>query len=345
MTAKASLSESRDRRIPWVDYAKGICIVMVVMMHSTLGVGEAAGGEGYLHYVVEFARPFRMPDFFLISGLFLSIVIDRDWRTYLDRKVVHFFYFYVLWLAIQGALKWLPDGPVVFGEEFALGLVQPFGTLWFIYLLPVFFVAAKLLKNVPPLLVLAIAALLEMAPVHTGSVVVNEFAARFIYFCIGWYAAPAVFAFARIVQDYAGAALIALAGWAVLHALAVFWLGLSTLPVVSLLLGLVGCVAVVAAAALLARFKGADFIRYCGEHSIVIYLAFFLPMAATRIALMKTGVVTDIGWMSVIVTAMGIVCPLILYWFTERTGWLRFLFNRPDAFRIDRARPNVQPAE
>jgi len=33
VTAKASLSESRDRRIPWVDYAKGICIVMVVMMH------------------------------------------------------------------------------------------------------------------------------------------------------------------------------------------------------------------------------------------------------------------------------------------------------------------------
>ena len=25
-------------RIDWVDYAKGICIVMVVMMHSTLGV-------------------------------------------------------------------------------------------------------------------------------------------------------------------------------------------------------------------------------------------------------------------------------------------------------------------
>jgi len=33
-----------------------------------------------------FAKPFRMPDFFLISGLFFSVVIDRDWRTYLDRR-------------------------------------------------------------------------------------------------------------------------------------------------------------------------------------------------------------------------------------------------------------------
>ncbi|MEP6840972.1 MAG: acyltransferase family protein, partial [Bradyrhizobium sp.] len=81
---------SAPRRIDWVDYAKGICIIMVVMMHSVLGVEAAAGQTGFMHLVVMFAKPFRMPDFFLISGLFLSVVIDRDWRTYLDRKVVHF---------------------------------------------------------------------------------------------------------------------------------------------------------------------------------------------------------------------------------------------------------------
>src|SRR5215470_10977119 len=58
-------------RIDWVDYAKGICIVMVVMMHSVLGVELAAGQTGFMHAVVAFAKPFRMPDFFLISGLFL----------------------------------------------------------------------------------------------------------------------------------------------------------------------------------------------------------------------------------------------------------------------------------
>jgi hypothetical protein len=51
---------------------------MVVMMHSTLGVGEAVGREGFMHLLVAFAKPFRMPDFFMISGLFLSRVIDRD---------------------------------------------------------------------------------------------------------------------------------------------------------------------------------------------------------------------------------------------------------------------------
>ena len=91
---------ARSGRVDWVDYAKGICIIMVVMMHSVLGVELAAGETGFMHFFVTFAKPFRMPDFFLISGLFLPLVIDRDWRTYLDRKVVHFAYFYVLWVTI-----------------------------------------------------------------------------------------------------------------------------------------------------------------------------------------------------------------------------------------------------
>ena len=92
-------------RVDWVDYAKGFCIVFVVMMHSTLGVEAAAGKTGWLHPLVEFARPFRMPDFFMISGLFLAQVIDRPWRQYLDRKVVHFAYFYLLWMTLQFVFK------------------------------------------------------------------------------------------------------------------------------------------------------------------------------------------------------------------------------------------------
>jgi uncharacterized membrane protein YcfT len=75
------------------------------MMHSTLGVEAVMEREGRLHYFVAFALPFRMPDFFLISGLFLGNVIDRPWRQYVDRKVVHFAYFYLLWMTIQFAVK------------------------------------------------------------------------------------------------------------------------------------------------------------------------------------------------------------------------------------------------
>lgn len=146
-----------EGRVDWVDYAKGICIVMVVMMHSVLGVELAAGQTGFMHLVVMFAKPFRMPDFFTISGLFLPIVINRDWRTYLDRKVMHFAYFYVLWVTIQFGFKapafaaetsW-PHAGLLYLEFF----IDPFGTLWFIYLLPIFFVVIKAARKMPPALI------------------------------------------------------------------------------------------------------------------------------------------------------------------------------------------------
>jgi len=77
-------------RVAWIDYAKGICILMVVMMHSTLGVEQATGESSWMGALVTFAKPFRMPDFFLISVLFLARVVDRPWRAYLDTKIVHF---------------------------------------------------------------------------------------------------------------------------------------------------------------------------------------------------------------------------------------------------------------
>ena len=188
----------RGRRVDWVDYAKGICIVMVVMMHSVLGVELAAGQTGFMHLVVVFAKPFRMPDFFLISGLFLPLVIDRDWRTYLDRKVVHFAYFYVLWVTIQFGFKapafaaetsWAHVG-LLYLESF----IEPFGTLWFIYLLPVFFVVIKATRECRRSLIWGIAALLEIAHVATGWTVIDEFCARFVYIYSGYLFADYVFA-------------------------------------------------------------------------------------------------------------------------------------------------------
>ena len=101
----------------WVDYGKGFCIVMVVMMHSTLGVEQAAGAQSFMGAVIAFAKPFRMPDFFLISGLFLARVIDRNWHDYLDRKVLHFAYFYALWVTIQFAFKAPASLPISAGTE------------------------------------------------------------------------------------------------------------------------------------------------------------------------------------------------------------------------------------
>jgi uncharacterized membrane protein YcfT len=336
-------------RIDWVDYAKGICIVMVVMMHSVLGVEAAAGQTGFMHLVVMFAKPFRMPDFFLISGLFLSVVIDRDWRTYLDRKVVHFAYFYVLWVTIQFGFKapsfaaesnWTHVG-YLYLESF----IEPFGTLWFIYLLPVFFVVTKATRRMPPLAIWSIAALLEMAHVVTGWTVIDEFCARFVYFYSGYLFADTIFALSDRARARPAVALAALALWALVNG-SLVKSGFSEWPLISLALGLAGAGAIIVIGTLLARAHWLTFLRFFGEHSIVIYLAFFLPMAATRTLLLKTGLIHDIGAVSLLVTTVSVIGALAIWWIALKAG-ANFLFERPAAFWIAPKKPGktLQPAE
>jgi len=319
------------QRVAWVDYAKGFCIIMVVMMHSTLGVQDAAGATGWAGYIVAFAKPFRMPDFFMISGLFLSRVIDRDWRTYLDKKVVHFAYFYVLWLTIQFAFK-APliahgGGAGELARQYALAFIDPFGTIWFIYLLPIFFVLVKATKQVPWWIIWLIGAGLQMAQVNTGWTIPDEFCQRFVFFYSGYVFAPTIFRYAATVLKHGHLAVLYLAVWSVVEAAAVFG-GVSEIPGIGLALGFIGAIAVVTISTLLSKSDLMAAVRYCGRNSIVIYLAFFLPMAIARTALLKTGIIPDLGTVSMIVTACGVFFPLALYWSVRNTP-LRFLFKRP----------------
>ena len=121
--------------------------------------------------------------------------------------------------------------------------------------------------------------------------------------------------------------------------------GLATLPFVSLGLGLLGAAAVVALAALMARSDVFKPLRYCGKNSIVIYLAFFLPMAASRMVLLKTGWITDVGTISALVTLASVVGALAWFWAVRHT-LLGFLFERPERFWIaPKKQVALQPAE
>jgi uncharacterized membrane protein YcfT len=304
---------------------------------------------------VAFAKPFRMPDFFLISGLFLARVIDRDWRSYADKRVLHFVYFYLLWLVIQSAFRFgsVSGGSVTgFVEHLAWSLVEPYSTLWFVYLLAVFSVVSKLLRGVPPLVLLAGAAALEIAPIQTPWYLLNEFCERFVYFVAGWHLAPHIFRLARAAVEARGVAWTGLAAWAVLNGLFAFtpspvagFATLADLPVIGLALGSLGAMAIIALSALIAGTLAGRPFAYAGERSIAVYLAFFLPMAATRTVLLKTGLIPDIGWVSVIVTTAAVLLPLVLERIVNGT-WADFLFVRPAWARLKPRRPvALQPAE
>jgi uncharacterized membrane protein YcfT len=231
------------------------------------------------------------------------------------------------------------------GYLYLESFVEPFGTLWFIYLLPVFFVVTKATRKLPPMLIWGVLAALETAHIATGWTVIDEFCARAVYFYSGYLFAAHVFALSDRARARPGWALAGLALWALLDG-GLVYSNYSEWPLISLALGLAGACAIVTIGTLLARAHQLNFLRFCGEHSIVIYLAFFLPMAATRTLLLRTGLIHDIGTISLVVTIIGVIGALAIWRIALKAG-ANFLFERPKAFWIAPKNPGrvLQAAE
>jgi uncharacterized membrane protein YcfT len=353
---KYSATSASAGRVGWVDYAKGICIIWVVTMYATDYVKEVTHSIGWMQHAVNFAQPFRMPDFFLLSGLFVARVLDRPWRSYLDTKVVHFLYFYVLWatlkfLNIYGKSLFGADALMLLPEYFSMFVEPPTGPLWFIYVLALFFLAVRALRSTSPLIVLPLAMCLQIAvtwgPDMVWSVkVADKFARYFVFFYSGYLLAGPIFAAAMRAQSRRGIAVAVLAFWAIANQVMVS-LHLTFLPGMQLILGYVGAGGVMLAATLLARADYTAWLRYLGQHSIVVYLGFVVPLGMMRKLLDHPPAMLDLGSLSFIVMVLSIAGAILMYWAVRRTP-LRFLFERPAWARITEKKqvePKTEKAE
>jgi len=167
--------------VAWVDYAKGFLHHHGVMMHSTLGVEKAAGDVGWNARAGRVRDAIPHAHFFMISGLFLSRVIDRKLAR-LPRQEGH---------PLRLLLPAVADHPVrVQGAgvcrrrrrrrgrpaTLPVSLIDPFGTIWFIYLLPNLLRGGEGDAQAPWWIIWLIGAALEMAHVQSGWVVIDEYA-------------------------------------------------------------------------------------------------------------------------------------------------------------------------
>lgn len=329
-------SGSNKQRYAWVDFAKGICIVAVVTYYAKYLLTDQFGHAGWLDEWTAFARPFRMPDFFLISGLFLSRVIDRPWRSYLDTKVVHYLYFLVLWTLIIAPWTWLSVPwevtPWSAFKNILYHLYRPEAMLWFIQMLAVYFVISKLLRGVPWWMVISVGALLKIFPYHTGIYPVDWFGEYFVFFFTGYVFAQSFFTIADWTQSHRPMAIALVVIWVIFNTIVVFS-GWSNIPLVFLALGMVGICAVVIVSSLLSRYPFMSWLSYLGENSIVVYLGFYLPMQLALWGAASLQLAIAPGILGAVVTVTSIFCAMCLFWGTQST-WAEFLFRRPSWARL-----------
>lgn len=322
-------------RVKWVDYAKGICIILVVMFHTVNYVHGVFDARGWLQPVVDFARPFRIPDFFLISGLFLSRTINAPSAKYFDKKVVHFIYFYLLWLTIQSVIlnfNALVDAPRWFAKQWLIHLIEPAGSLWFVHMLAIFYTVTRVFRKLPPPVLVLGALILQSAYqlgwFHTESGVIENFSERYVYFLIGFAFAPAIFAFADRASDRPGLIAGIVLAWGIGNWIAVQNDLHNHFPG-AFIMGLLGATAVCCVSALLSRFNLLTIVRYCGQNSIVIYLTYAIPLTGSILVMKQFGLpLNDPGTASALALTASVGLPLVFHLLVKNTP-ARILYERP----------------
>ena len=188
-------------------------------------------------------------------------------------------------------------------------MIEPFGTLWFIYLLPIFFVVTSLTARVPAPVIWLFGAALEIAHINTGWTVPDEFAARFVYCYTGYIAAGTSSRSPRARRASRCSRVAGLLAWGLVNGALVYF-GYEQMPFVSLGLGLVGACAVVTVSALMARHDLSGRCAIAGAIRSSSISPSSCRWRRRAPCCVKTGMIADIGTVSVVVTVAGVIGAL-----------------------------------
>lgn len=339
-------SPALSTRLAWTDVAKGLAIILVVVHHAVMfsdAVGWLPGS------VVELNRrlaAFRMPLFFLASGLFAGPALAKSWRVVADRRLAPWIYLYVLWVLLR--IAFFAVVPDVRGTdqvsdlgELAREVFVPQTGLWFLYALAAFTVAAKAMRRVPAAVQIGLAAVLS-ALVMSDKILIDAMGwwgmcAYYVFFLVGMHASG--FVKAAAARASVGSTVV-LAVAAVVATVGVTRLGLQFTPGAQVVQACLAVAAGVSLSAVLAETPLGSLLQYLGGRTLPIYLAHILWISAGVVVLeglLHPGGLLGVALMLALV-ATGVPMSLLARAGAERArmGWL---FDLPRRARVEGAAP------
>lgn len=335
-------------RESWVDYAKGIGIILVVFGHVNRGLYSAGihVSEATYQQLDSIIYSFHMPLFFFLSGLFFtSSLAHRGKRKFIINKIDTIVYPYIIWSLLQGTIEVFlsryTNNPASFSDIFSL-FAHPRAQFWFLYALFMVFVVAALLYHkqhfsliLPILLLISIGLYLYQNAI--GHVFHIDYITRFmVFFLLGALAIRYSSLIASLTFPATAllAILFVIAEW-VFHSY--LHLNYTQVGFLSLLLAVVAIAFITSLSVQLSHLNW-RWLQRLGELSMVIYLMHILAGSGLRIILSK-GLHID-SWLiqAVAGTLFGLVAPIVAYSIIQRLN-LNFLLERPRTRSSSRTAP------
>lgn len=147
------MNSTKINRIVWIDCAKGIGIILVVLGHSERGLVSAGiAPESWKLGLDYYLYTFHMPLFVFLAGLNVPNSMKRGRRQFLTQKIATIIWPYFLWSIIFGTTLTLmasyTNGSGSWSDILTIGW-RPLGPFWFLYALFVYCMIATILANKP----------------------------------------------------------------------------------------------------------------------------------------------------------------------------------------------------
>lgn len=320
-----------------MDYLKGLAIVLVAYRHVLIGIQRSGlVMPQWLVTANEIFYSFRMPLFFILSGLFISGSLSkRTVPQLINIKFANILYPYLIWSFIQVTLQIFMGGSTNSTRgfrDYLYILYQPRGLDQFWYLpalffATVFYILIKKQLNPPHWAQLLLGLLLYFLSPYVDKVsIMSDWMSFYVFFALGDTLSGLFFkpASQRFLKS----------PWAMLGTIPFFVVAQiyfihheDTGPLLFLLISLIGCLFMFMVAFWLERWGSLRFLRVLGYHSLFIYVMHVIVAAFVRVTLMKVFHIQQPVILLVLGIFFGVTIPVIFYNLVGKDGIGWFLFS------------------
>ncbi|MDW7696025.1 acyltransferase (plasmid) [Flammeovirgaceae bacterium SG7u.111] len=346
---KKEKNNSRKQRLGWIDYARGIAIILVVYKHAVVGfLSSKVEIHHFLFDFQEMIYNLRMPLFFMLSGVFIERSLQRrGFSEFLKYKANSIIYPFFVWGIIQVLIQIVASNYTNSQKELSdilylfyyPRLIDPF---WFLYTLFAVVMAYAVLKsfvgmNKITLFALSLGLYFSSFYIKTDLFCINDILFYSVFLVTG-------ILLSKLLLDEKSEGLltspklllillpIVLAGqwyWYTHHKGLVWFTDLTGIDrFLFLPIAIVGAMLVLHISFLLDKKNTLPWLRRIGSYSLYIYVMHLIVTGTSRAILLKVFGESVATYSAIAVIILGVLVPILLYKITEKLH-MDFLYEPP----------------
>jgi len=352
----------KEKRWLWIDYDKGISIILVGYGHCLASLENHAmdlQAYPFFSYFGTFFYGFRMPLFFIISGMLVGRSLNKKGlNNYIGDRTNNILYPLLVWGVIEITFQIIAARYTNFTTHESISLWKYFkliinpretGHFWYLNALFCIGVIYAFMKNTFRLgnvfqVILGLALFVESAFVHIYDInmgFLTDIFEYYFFFALGDLISKVMLA-EKNIQRFSSWKIFfpLLVAFAVIQ---YFFTEINLrpnpyaerfveqkMPFFFLLEALVGCATSVSFSFLLQKYKLFSWLRIVGYHSLFIYCMQIIVMTFARIFFQNILRINYTPALIILVWSSGIILPIFFYNFCLKYNlWWLFTFRKP----------------